>query len=175
MSPSINRVTLQGTVALPPRWSRLPGGASLCHVMLATEEQAYDWYTGRLASVTVRHRVVLGGAQALRLRDTLAQGAVLRVHGCLEYRRWTGRDGVVRTATTVVARAVRLRQAPAPLQPVVGAAIDAMDATGLAAWLADYDAATARAAVTPARKAVGRSGAGRRVANLVQPRQRTAR
>jgi len=175
MSPSINRVTLQGTVALPPRWSRLPGGATVCHVMLATEEHAYDWNSGRLALVTVRHRVVLGGASALRLRDTLAQGAVLRVHGCLEYRRWTGRDGVNRTATSVVATAVRLRHGPVKTQPVAVAVPASMDDPAIAAWVADYAAGTARAAITPPRKAFGRSGAGRRVANLVQPRQRTAR
>jgi len=175
MSPSINRVTLQGTVALPPRWSRLPGGATVCHVMLATEEHAYAWNSGRLALVTVRHRVVLGGASDLRLRDTQAQGAVLRVHGCLEYRRWTGRDGVNRTATSVVATAVRVRQGPVKTQPVAVAVPASMDDPAIAAWVADYDAGTARAAITPPRKAFGRSGAGRRVAHLVQPRQRTAR
>lgn len=175
MSPSINRVTLQGMVALPPRWSRLPGGAMVCHVLLSTEESVYDWNSGRLEPVTVRHRVVIGGAPALRLRDTLAPGAVLRVHGCLAYRRWTGRDGINRTATAVVATAVRLRQAPIPAQPVSGTAPPTLDDPAIATWLADYDAATARAAITPPRKASGRSGAGRRVENLVQPRQRTAR
>lgn len=140
---SMNKVTLLGNLGREPRWGVLPGGAAVCHVVLATTEARTDWRSGVAREVTEWHRAVMPGKLAEDLRHGLGKGAGLYLEGRLRTRKWTDRHGATRYTTEIVAETARLCRTTTAVGGG-GRGVASLADPGIAGWIADYDAAWAR-------------------------------
>lgn len=110
----MNRVTLFGNLGADPELRTAPGGLSILHLRLATNETYVDKNQERQER-TEWHDVVVFGARAEGLAKALKKGERLLVEGRLSTSSYE-KEGVKRWRTEIVARDVFFAggRAPAP-------------------------------------------------------------
>ena len=143
---TINKVTLKGKLGKEPSWGALPSGLPACRLVLVTTVIDEDEVTGRQRRSTEWHRAVLEGRLAEQVRNGLAKGDEVYVEGKLKNRKWTGRDGIVRYCTEIVAVSVQVF-------PKIRAQVPPIADDELIAWVSSYDEAIARQVADQGAKA----------------------
>jgi single-strand DNA-binding protein len=102
----INKVTLIGHVGQDPEVKRLENGTPVGRFSLATNE-AYKDANGELKEQTEWHNVVVWRNLAEQAEKVLKKGSLVYVEGKISYRKYTGKDGIERTSTDIVALTFR--------------------------------------------------------------------
>ena len=100
MSGSLNKVMLIGNLGKDPELKMTPSGQALARFSVATTE---TWKNpqGEKQSKTEWHNVVVWGKQAEIAEKFLRKGKQILIEGRIQYREYTGQDGVKRTACDI--------------------------------------------------------------------------
>ena len=100
MSGSLNKVMLIGNLGKDPELKMTPSGQALARFSVATTE---SWKNpqGERQSKTEWHNVVVWGKQAEIAEKFLRKGKQVLIEGRIQYREYTGQDGLKRTACDI--------------------------------------------------------------------------
>lgn len=101
----MNKAILMGRLGRDPEVKSTQAGGAVCSVSVATnerEKQGQEW-----VEVTEWHAVVAFGRTAELMAERLKKGDPVLVDGRMKTRRWTGKDGVEKMRTEVVADRVQ--------------------------------------------------------------------
>jgi len=101
----LNVVMLIGNLTRDPELRYTPTGAAVCSFGMATNR---SWTTqdGQRKDEASFHKINVWGVQGEFCSKALRKGSKAFVQGRLQYREWTGNDGVKRQTTEVVAEDV---------------------------------------------------------------------
>jgi single-strand DNA-binding protein len=105
---SLNKATLIGYLGHDPEMRYLPNGDPVAHLALATTETWRDKASGEKRETTEWHRVVLFRKLGEIAGQYLKKGAQVYIEGRLQTRKWTGKDGVERHTTEIIADDMRM-------------------------------------------------------------------
>src|SRR5262249_40577255 len=103
---SLNSVQLIGHLGQDPELRKTADGTSVANLSIATND-VYSDRTGERQKQTEWHRIVAFGILGERCAEHLFKGRQIHVEGRLQTRRWTGKLGVQRDTTVIVARTVK--------------------------------------------------------------------
>src|SRR5579863_995326 len=96
MARGINKVILIGNLGADPEMRRMPTGAAVVTLSVATSESWKDKQTGEQNDRTEWHRVVLFQRLAEIAGEFLKKGSKIYIEGRLQTRKWqdktTGQD-----------------------------------------------------------------------------------
>ncbi|MEQ8345045.1 MAG: single-stranded DNA-binding protein [Sneathiellaceae bacterium] len=99
----INKVILVGNLGRDPETRTSQAGDPIATFSIATSESWRDKQTGDHREKTEWHRVVIFNPGLARVAgDFLRKGSKAYIEGQLQTRKYSGQDGVERTATEVV-------------------------------------------------------------------------
>jgi single-strand DNA-binding protein len=102
MSRGVNRVTLIGNLGNDPEVKYTAGGMAICTLSLATTSVRKD-KDGQQIEKTEWHRVKLFGKLGEIAGEYLKKGRQVYVEGRIEYGKFTGKDGVEKYTTDIIA------------------------------------------------------------------------
>ena len=100
MSGSLNKVLLIGNLGRDPELKATPSGQSVARFSIATTE-TWKGQDGTKQSKTEWHNIVVWGKQAEIAEKYLRKGKQIMVEGRIQYREYTGQDGVKKTACDI--------------------------------------------------------------------------
>ena len=100
MSGSLNKVMLIGNLGKDPELKATPSGQSVARFSVATTE-TWKNQSGEKQSKTEWHNIVVWGKQAEIAEKYLRKGKQILVEGRIQYREYTGQDGVKKTACDI--------------------------------------------------------------------------
>jgi single-strand DNA-binding protein len=100
MSGSLNKVMLIGNLGRDPELKATPSGQSVARFSVATTE-TWKNQQGEKQSKTEWHNIVVWGKQAEIAEKYLRKGKQILVEGRIQYREYTGQDGVKKTACDI--------------------------------------------------------------------------
>ena len=100
MSGSLNKVLLIGNLGRDPELKSTPSGQSVARFSVATTE-TWKNQAGEKQSKTEWHNIVVWGKQAEIAEKYLRKGKQVMVEGRIQYREYTGQDGVKKTACDI--------------------------------------------------------------------------
>ena len=100
MSGSLNKVLLIGNLGRDPELKATPSGQSVARFSVATTE-TWKNQAGEKQSKTEWHNIVVWGKQAEIAEKYLRKGKQVMVEGRIQYREYTGQDGVKKTACDI--------------------------------------------------------------------------
>jgi single-strand DNA-binding protein len=103
MARGINKVILVGNLGADPEVRYTAGGTAIATLSVATSEQWTDKQSGQKQERTEWHRVKLFGRLAEIAGEYLKKGRQVYVEGSLRTDKYTGKDGVERYSTDIVA------------------------------------------------------------------------
>lgn len=103
MARGINKVILVGNLGADPEVRYTTGGTAVASLSIATSEQWTDKQSGQKQERTEWHRVKLFGRLAEVAGEYLKKGGQVYIEGSLRTDKYTGKDGVERYSTDVVA------------------------------------------------------------------------
>jgi len=97
-----NNVTLRGNVGADPIVKDLPENRKMMNFSMATSER-YKNQQGEWQSDTQWHRIVIWGALAEKLANTIEKGTEVIVEGKINTRQYIDKEGVSKSTTEVIA------------------------------------------------------------------------
>jgi single-strand DNA-binding protein len=103
MARGINKVILVGNLGADPEVRYTSSGTAIASLSIATSEQWTDKQSGQKQERTEWHRVKLFGRLAEIAGEYLKKGRQVYVEGSLRTDKYTGKDGVERYSTDIVA------------------------------------------------------------------------
>jgi single-strand DNA-binding protein len=103
MARGINKVILVGNLGADPEVRYTGSGTAIATLSVATSEQWTDKQSGQKQERTEWHRVKLFGRLAEIAGEYLKKGRQVYVEGSLRTDKYTGKDGVERYSTDIVA------------------------------------------------------------------------
>lgn len=136
---SLNKVILIGRLGRDPETRYMPNGDAVCNFSVATSEKWKD-QSGQPKERTEFHNITMYRKLAEIAAQYLKKGSQVYIEGRIQSRKYTGKDGIERTAYEIVCHEMKMlgggndsgqqnaqhtppappsRQAPAvPAQPV---------------------------------------------------------
>lgn len=99
---SVNRVILIGRLGRDPETRYTQAGDAVCTFSIATSENWRDKSTGQRTERTEWHNIVLYRKLAEIAQQYLTKGKEVYIEGRIQSRKYTGKDGVERTAYEIV-------------------------------------------------------------------------
>ena len=137
---SLNKAILIGRLGRDPEVRQMPDGEAVCNFSIATSETWKDRQTGQRQERTEWHNITLYRRLAEVAGQYLKKGSLVYIEGRIQSRKYTGKDGIERTAYEIIGNEMKMlgggndsgqqnaqytppappsRQAPAaPAQPV---------------------------------------------------------
>ena len=137
---SLNKAILIGRLGRDPEVRYMPNGEAVCNFSIATSETWNDRQTGQRQERTEWHNITLYRRMAEVAGQYLKKGSQVYIEGRIQSRKYTGKDGIERTAYEIIGSEMKMlgggndsgqqnaqhtppappsRQAPAaPAQPV---------------------------------------------------------
>jgi single-strand DNA-binding protein len=100
----VNKAIISGNLGRDPELKTAASGTAVCQFSLATKDRAQ--VDGKWTDVTEWHNVVCFGKTAELCSEYLRKGSKALVEGSIKSRKWTGKDGVEKTRTEIVAQSV---------------------------------------------------------------------
>ncbi len=100
---SINKVIIVGNLGRDPESRYSPNGEQVTRVSIATTDSRKDRQTGERIENTEWHRVVFFGRLAEIAGQYLKKGSQVYVEGRLRTSKYTGKDGIERYSTDIIA------------------------------------------------------------------------
>ena len=136
---SLNKAILIGRLGRDPEVRQMPNGEAVCNFSIATSETWKD-QNGQKQERTEWHAITLYRRMAEVAGQYLTKGSLVYIEGRIQSRKYTGKDGIERTAYEIIGSEMKMlgggndsgqqnaqhtppappsRQAPAaPAQPV---------------------------------------------------------
>ena len=136
---SLNKAILIGRLGRDPEVRHMPNGEAVCNFSIATDETWKD-QSGQRQTKTEWHAITLYRRMAEVAGQYLKKGSLVYIEGRIQSRKYTGKDGIERTAYEIIGNEMKMlgggndsgqqnaqhtppappsRQAPAaPAQPV---------------------------------------------------------
>ena len=105
---SINKVIIVGNLGRDPESRYSPNGEQVTRVSIATTDARKDRQTGERIENTEWHRVVFFGKLAEIAGQYLRKGSQVYVEGRLRTSKYTGKDGIERYSTDIIAEQMQM-------------------------------------------------------------------
>nr|DAK42188.1 MAG TPA: Single strand binding protein [Caudoviricetes sp.] len=117
---TVNKVTLIGRLGRNPETRYMPNGDAVCNFSVATDESRKD-AQGNRQERTEWHNITMYRRLAEIATQYLKKGSLVYLEGKIQSRKYTGKDGVERTAYDIVGSEMKMlgggqdgQNAPAP-------------------------------------------------------------
>ena len=104
---SVNKVTLIGRVGRDPEVRYMPNGEAVANFSLATSESWKD-KNGERVTKTEWHNVTLYRKLAEIAGQYLKKGSQVYIEGKIQSRKYTGKDGIERTAYEIICSEMKM-------------------------------------------------------------------
>lgn len=104
---SLNKVILIGRLGRDPECRYLPNGDAVCNFSLATTESWKD-QSGQKKERTEWHNITLYRKLAEIAAKYLQKGSLVYIEGRIQSRKYTGKDGIERTAYEIVCSEMKM-------------------------------------------------------------------
>ena len=104
----VNKVFLVGRLGQAPDCKTLPSGDVVANFSMATSETYMDKSSGQKKEITEWHRVTAFGKLAEIIQKYVTKGSQVHVEGKIKYRKYTGKDGIERHSTDIVAMSLMM-------------------------------------------------------------------
>ena len=108
MARGINKVIIVGNLGNDPDVKYSQGGSAITTISVATSEQWKDKQTGQMQERTEWHRVKFFGRLAEIAGEYLKKGRQVYIEGSLRTDKYTGKDGVERYTTDIIANEMQM-------------------------------------------------------------------
>ena len=108
MARGINKVILVGNLGNDPDVKYSQGGSAITTISVATTEAWKDKQTGQQQERTEWHRVKFFGRLAEIAGEYLKKGRQVYIEGSLRTDKYTGKDGVERYTTDIIAHEMQM-------------------------------------------------------------------
>ena len=103
----LNKVTLIGSMGRAPVLRYMPNGEAVCNFSLATSESWKD-QSGQRVERTEWQNIIMYRKLAEIAGQYLKKGGQVYIEGRIQSRKYTGRDGVERTAYEIIASEMKM-------------------------------------------------------------------
>ena len=114
---TVNKVTLIGRLGRDPETRYMPNGEAVCNFSIATDESWKD-QQGQKQTRTEWYAVTLYRRLAEIAGQYLKKGSQVYLEGKIQSRKYTGKDGIERTAYEIVCSEMKMLGGnEAPMQP----------------------------------------------------------
>ena len=104
---SVNKVILVGRLGRDPETRYMPNGDAITNFSLATDEQWRD-RNGERQTRTEWHNVSLYGKLGEIANQYLRKGSQVFIEGKIQSRKYTGKDGIERTAYDIIGNEMKM-------------------------------------------------------------------
>ena len=104
---SVNKVILVGRLGRDPETRYMPNGDTITNFSLATDEQWRD-HNGERQTRAEWHNVSLYGKLGEIANQYLRKGSQVFIEGKIQSRKYTGNDGIERTAYNIIGNEMRM-------------------------------------------------------------------
>ncbi len=108
MARGINKVILVGNLGADPEMRYSASGTAIAGLSIATSESWKDKQSGERQERTEWHRVKMFGRLAEICGEYLKKGRQVYIEGALRTDKYTGKDGVERYSTEIVANEMQM-------------------------------------------------------------------
>ena len=108
MARGINKVILVGNLGNDPDVKYTQSGTTITTISVATTEAWKDKQSGQMQERTEWHRVKFFGRLAEIAGEYLKKGRQVYVEGSLRTEKYTGKDGVERYTTDIIANEMQM-------------------------------------------------------------------
>ena len=104
---SLNKVILIGRLGRDPETRYMPNGDAVCNFSIATDESWKD-QSGQKKERTEWHAITLYRKLAEIAAQYLKKGSLVYIEGRIQSRKYTGKDGIERTAYEIVCSEMKM-------------------------------------------------------------------
>ena len=104
---SVNKVILIGRLGRDPETRYMPNGDAITNFSLATDEQWRD-RNGERQTRTEWHNITLFGKLGEIASQYLRKGSQVFIEGKIQSRKYTGKDGIERTAYDIIGNEMKM-------------------------------------------------------------------
>lgn len=104
---SVNKVILVGRLGRDPETRYMPSGDAITNFSIATDEQWRD-RNGERQTRTEWHNVSLFGKLGEIAGQYLRKGSQVFIEGKIQSRKYTGKDGIERTAYDIIGNEMKM-------------------------------------------------------------------
>ncbi|MDA3913604.1 single-stranded DNA-binding protein [Oleiagrimonas sp.] len=108
MARGINKVIVVGNLGADPETRYTTSGTPITSLSVATSEQWTDKQSGEKQERTEWHRVKMFGRLAEIAGEYLKKGRQVYIEGSLRTDKYTGKDGVERYSTEIIANEMQM-------------------------------------------------------------------
>ncbi len=105
---SLNKVILIGNLGRDPEVRYMPNGEAVCNFSIATSETWNDRQSGQRQERTEWHNITMYRRLAEIAGQYLKKGSQVYIEGRIQSRKYTGKDGIERTAYDIVANEMKM-------------------------------------------------------------------
>ena len=104
---SVNKVILLGRLGRDPEVRYMPNGEAVCNFSIATSEMWND-RNGQRQERTEWHNITMYRRLAEIAGQYLKKGREVYIEGRIQSRKYTGKDGIERTAYDIIANEMKM-------------------------------------------------------------------
>ena len=104
---SVNKVILVGRLGRDPETRYIPSGDAITNFSIATDEQWRD-RNGERQTRTEWHNITLFGKLGEIASQYLRKGSQVFIEGKIQSRKYTGKDGIERTAYDIIGNEMKM-------------------------------------------------------------------
>lgn len=105
---SLNKVMLIGRLGRDPEVRYMPNGEAVCNFSIATSETWNDRNSGQRQERTEWHNITMYRRLAEIAGQYLKKGSQVYIEGRIQSRKYTGKDGIERTAYDIIANEMKM-------------------------------------------------------------------
>ena len=105
---SLNKAILIGRLGRDPEVRYMPNGEAVCNFSIATSETWNDRQTGQRQERTEWHNIILYRRMAEVAGQYLKKGSQVYIEGRIQSRKYTGKDGIERTAYEIIGSEMKM-------------------------------------------------------------------
>ena len=104
---SVNKAILIGRLGRDPEVRHMPNGEAVCNFSIATDETWKD-QSGQRQTKTDWHAITLYRRLAEVAGQYLKKGSLVYIEGRIQSRKYTGKDGIERTAYEIIGNEMKM-------------------------------------------------------------------
>ena len=104
---SVNKAILIGRLGRDPEVRQMPNGEAVCNFSIATDETWKD-QSGQRQTKTEWHAITLYRRTAEVAGQYLKKGSQVYIEGRIQSRKYTGKDGIERTAYEIIGSEMKM-------------------------------------------------------------------
>ncbi|THD10103.1 single-stranded DNA-binding protein [Metallibacterium scheffleri] len=108
----VNRCIIAGRLGADVEYRTTASGSGIASLRVATTARWKDKQTGEMQERTEWHRIKLFGRQAEIAKEYLSKGSVAYFEGSLQTDKYTGKDGIERYTTSIIASDMQMLGSP---------------------------------------------------------------